>query len=155
MIELFKKKESQYNDILDILASSNIEEFYYTEDNKRFFVNSRQRFKHLLNQSHHCYFVNDDEINNKGVILIWRSKTNDLTRRFVKVAANNPQTAKNLLNLLLWAYPGELYAKIKKNSQFAYAFKSKQFKFEGDRGAEIFLKKTKSLARLEPSKTKE
>jgi hypothetical protein len=155
MIELFKGKKYQYNEIIDILSSANVEEFYFTENNQRFFVNTREHFKKLLSQSHSCYYVNDDSINNKGVILVWRSKTNDLVRRYVKVAANTPQTAKNLLNLLLWAYPQELYTKIKKNSPYAYVFKGKGFKFEGDRGTEILLKRMKSLPRADFSKTKD
>ncbi len=158
MIELFKKSKSQYNDILEILESANKDEFYFTEGNKRFFITNVAEFKRLLNQSHHCYFVNDPLINSKGVILIWKSKTQEsgsLVRRYVKIAANNNQTAKNLLNLLLWAYPQELYSKIKKNSPFAYIFKSKKFMFEGDRGTEILLKKIGTLSRVEPYKNKE
>lgn len=152
MIELFKKRKYQYNDIAEILSDINKEELYFTENNQRFFINNVLDFKKLLKHSHHCYYLIDESTNSKGLVLIWKSQHGTVVRRFVKLIANNSSTAKKLLNLLLWAYPQELYIKVRKNSEYAYIFKGRGFKFEGDRGTEILLKKMKSLPIIEASR---
>ena len=81
----------------------------------------------------------------EGVILIWKGVGGKVSRNYVKVNAVNRWIATKLLTVLLWERLGDLYAKIKKNSNYLKIFKEKLFGFAGYRGEELLLYRKKFI----------
>lgn len=143
MIELLRNKESQLIDLLDIVKSCNNEEFYYTENNERKFIENTKDLKKLFKTSHHIFYEYDDVTGKKGVILVWKSFGGDIKRSYVKFVADSEDTVRRLLTILLWNYGQELYLKVNKNSPFVRLFRAKGFKFMGGRGTQVLLMRPK------------
>lgn len=123
--------------ILDYLQTKKDDNFYITEDNKRFVVDSLDLFKKLLIKSTKVFVMIERDV--KGIILVWKSIGNGITRYHIKITADNEQVARDLLTALLWSEFKQLYIKLKKTSPLITVFKEKGFVFMGDRGKEILL----------------
>lgn len=141
MVNCFKKKQSEFLDLLEIIENCSDDDFYLTRNNKRIFIKTSDNLKIILNESHHIYYENLDT--EKGIILIWKSVGADIKRNYIKIAASNSGVARRLLTTLLWHYPESVFIKIKKNSPLIPIFKEKGFKFIGGRGSQILLERSK------------
>lgn len=144
MIEKFNGSSTHYNELLYIISNCNTEDFYLTENNERVFINNKVNLKKLIKQSYQIYFLNDYDMERFGVILVWKSVGGETIRNYVKVVSNSYEATRDLITALLWNYNNEIYTKIKKDSSILKAFYSKGFRFEGGRGTQVLLKRTKS-----------
>lgn len=134
-------KDTEFHELLDVIETfgKSNEDFYFTHNNERIYVNDTLSLKRLLNESHTVFYENSEY--SKGVILIWKSIGADVKRNYVKILADSPNTARNLLTILLWNFDENLNVKINKSSLFIPIFKEKGFKFIGGRGTQILLEK--------------
>ena len=124
--------------LVEFLNNNNNYDFYLTKDNSRLYITDVQSLRMLLRESIDVY-AQKEKGNFTGVILLWRSSGGGKSRFFVKLVAKDKKVAKDLLTVLLWNTNMELYAKIRKDSEFLQVFKSKGFKFKGGRGVQILL----------------
>lgn len=140
MVERLQKQ--YFKDILIFLKENRNPDFYFTDNNIRKYIIEESDLKYLIKTSkyHYCCLDRGDVI---GIILVWNSIGNNVSRGFVKLHAINEKIADNLLSVLLWNCKQDLYTKIKKNSKFLNIFRNKNFKFIGDRGKELLLLKSK------------
>lgn len=136
-------KDTEFHELLDVIENfgKSSEDFYFTHNNERIYVNDSNSLKNLLNESHTVFYENSES--SKGVILVWKSIGADIKRNYVKLLADSPNTARNLLTILLWNFDDKLCVKINKSSLFIPIFKEKGFKFIGGRGSQILLEKGK------------
>jgi hypothetical protein len=143
MILKYQSKED-FIELLEILSECDTQDFYLTKNNKRLIVNNSNLLDQLLKESYHVFYIN--ESSRKGIILIWKSFGGDKERNFVKLIANNVQTAQDLITILNWVHDKTLFVKIKKTSPFLSIFRDKgDFCFSGGRGSEILLIKEKFI----------
>jgi len=114
-------------------------DFYYTEKNIRKFVSQEKDLKIFLRMLNNIFvYSQSQEI--KGVISTWCSDYSGVRRIFVKIDALDAYVAEKMLTCLLWNTKIDLYFKVKKKySKIIDVFKSKGFRFCGDRGREILL----------------
>lgn len=126
--------------IVEFLNKTNNYDFYLTKNNSRVYITDAYTLSQLFKESVHVFAqkVKGDFV---GLILLWRSTGGGKSRYFVKVVADTPQIAKDLLTVLLWNTRQEMYVKIRKDSEFLSVFKFKGFKFKGGRGVQILLHK--------------
>lgn len=145
MISLFNNTKNQVADLADILSNCKSDDFYITENNQRVIVDNVDILKRMLYQSNNIYYINDYDTDRKGILLVWKSINNDITRNYVKFIAKDADSLRDLLTVFLWNYPNELYIKIDKQSKFLKTFYSKGFRFSGGRGNQVLLKKDKRI----------
>lgn len=143
MIQLYKNTVAEFNELSDIVTEYNSPDFYITENNQRVSVNNSRSLKKLIKQSHIIYYVNDYEMGYKGLLVIYKSISNDVTRNYIKILTSDYETVRDLLTVLSWNYGEELYVKLQKNSPYLKAFYTKGFRFSGGRGEQILLKREK------------
>ena len=113
-------------------------DFYYTENNNRQFIDNEKDLKNLIKISK-TIFVLEEKGEILGIILLWIADGNNIKRYFVKMNALNNKVANDLLSVLLWNCDKELYVKLKKDSSLIDIYKRKGFKFKGNRGNELLL----------------
>jgi hypothetical protein len=143
MIDRLKNRD--LCDILDYIKHNRDTDFYITENNERKFFASRRDVKIMFKSI--CTFRSTDtkgEID--GMVFIWKSLGNNIPRYYLKITAQNEDIGQKLLKVLLWNFGHlELYVKINKQNKLLTALKIHGFKFFGDRGKEVLLKKDKFL----------
>lgn len=114
-------------------------DFYITKDNVRIALrdNPEVLFDYLQKGDRLAYEVDGE----KGIALVtgWSDKAN---RKYVKVLTKDMDLANALLKVINWQVKIDLYAKVKKNNPIAKVFQRNGYKFMGDRGSEILLKRT-------------
>ena len=140
MIQYYSSKKRI--DLLFFVKNNFNEDFYVTINNKRKFVVNSETLNLFLKNSFNV-LLNYENGDINGVIGVWKSNGANIERSYVKLLASNYKVAYKLLSVLLWNTKRELFVKIKKNSSFLSLFKEKGFKFFGDRGSEILLKRDK------------
>ena len=138
MIEQLTKKPKKYEEIIIFLTNQFDYDFYITENNVRLYMTDKSNLKKFLRQSS-LVFYKKEKGDYKGIIGVFKSIGGGKTRYYVKVAAVNFNTAKDLLTVLLWNFEKDLYIKIRKDSKFVSAFKNKGFRFRGGRRCQILL----------------
>ena len=143
MIDRLKKKDLY--SILDYCVHNKDNDFYLTEQNERKFFNSVSDIKKLFKC--HCLFGSINEKGDvEGIAIIWKSLGNNIIRHYLKITAQNEKIGERILKVLLWNFGHyELYIKINKQNRLLTTLKIHGFKFAGDRGKEILLKKDKFL----------
>ncbi len=132
------KTKTELANLTNFISSHVHSDFYYTENNRRIFVNRFKVLKNLLNQSHHILVSKDKEAID-GVIMIWKGIAEDSKRSYIKINTLNNSIAIKLITVLLWNITTPLYVKIKKDSPYKDAFRSKRFIFVADRGRELLI----------------
>ena len=137
---LNKNNKKNYPWLLELLQFNFDYDFYFTENNSRYYITDEITLKKLFRSSDDIY-VTEKDGDYSGIILLWRSKSGMTNRYYVKLVAINTEVAKNLLTALVWNIDKEVFVKIRKNSKFLKVFKSKGFKFKGGRGVQILLKR--------------
>lgn len=137
MVENYNKKH--FLSLLEFFKFNFNNDFYITSNNIRNFIKDDKSLKLLLKESKDVRIV-EEKGDILGLILLWKSFGNNITRFYVKLSAINKKIADQLLTVLLWNVKDEIYTKIKKDSSLLTIFKNKGFVFSGFRGTEILLK---------------
>lgn len=132
--QLTKKEKvvinSIYTEISDIYG-----DFYITQNNLRLYLKENI---HILYKA----LEKGDKVifGEEGIIFItgWSDKSD---RKYVKILAKDSDNADKLIKVLNWNLQQELYIKIKKNNPIKVALQRNGFRFKGDRGAEVLLRR--------------
>lgn len=123
--------------ILDFILQDIIDEFrdfYITKHNLRLFIKDN---KHLLFEA----LKNGDKVvfsEEEGIVFVTGFSDN-ADRKYLKILANDLESANKLVKVLLWNIEVELWAKIKKNNPILSVLQKNGFIFRGNRGKEILL----------------
>jgi len=139
MIEPFRNgKRADYNGLLSFIKTNFDYDFYYTHENSRIYVGDINQLKQFIKSSVQVYTVeeNGDCV---GCVLLWTSIGGGKKRHYIKIKANTPEIARNLITVLLWNAKQEVYAKIRKDNKFLAVLRTKGFKFLGGRGIQLLL----------------
>jgi len=116
-------------------------DFYYTENNKRFFVADPYTIKNLFANSKKIVVV-ETPTGIDGIAVVWRGVGGDKARDYVKINAPDRDTAYKLLDVLLDNYNKELYVKVRKDFDYLDILKKFGFRWYHNRGKEVLLKRT-------------
>jgi len=134
--QISKKQCKVVKSILDELTDE-YRDFYITKSNFRLFIKENE---HLLFEA----LQRGDKIvfeEGKGIAFItgWSDKS---PRKYLKILAEDNDSANRLLKVLLWNVKEDLYIKIKKTNPIIEILKRNYFIFKGNRGKEmLFVKK--------------
>lgn len=139
MIEVYRKTQSEQIEILDAINLFNSDDLYLIENNERIRINGLKILKKLIKSCHHLYLSTDDV--DKGFVLVESIIENEVQKNYVKLVANNRDTAKKLIDVLSWNYNKELCVKIRKDSPYIDAFRAKGFRFDCSKGPQLVLKR--------------
>lgn len=142
MIEKLTKRDSL--SILEYCLNNKDNDFYLTENNERKFFNKQTDINKLFKCT--CLYGYVDKGDVKGLAIIWKSLGNNVTRYYLKITAQEENIGQKVLKVILWNFGHfELYIKVSKQNKLLQILKLHGFKFAGDRGKEILLKKDKFL----------
>lgn len=143
-----KLKKEDYLDVYCLVENNRDYGFYITKNNKRILINSLEIVKEIIKD---CIKYNEillgyykgQEL--KGILFTIGKK--DKQRNYLKIYYDrNSKILNGLLDGLNWHCEKEIWAKIyKKNRHLINILMSKKckFKFAGDRGSHILLKRDK------------
>jgi len=131
-------KEKHYLDLLGFVIDNTNNEFYYTENNLRKIIRDDTTLKTLLKNAHDIY-VDENDGNISGIIMLWEAVGGDKKREYVKFSVYNESYLNNLLKIFSYETKGDLYIKIKKDSKYLQCFKNNGFQFKNGRGSEVLL----------------
>lgn len=136
-------KDKHFLEVFEFIKNNYDTDFYDTCNNDRIFINTEKDLNNLLSSSTEIY-VNDNNEEITGIILLWKSVGNGIKRYYVKVNALNEESVDKLLTALLWNNGvKDLYIKCKKYSPYIKIFKDKGFVFNHFRGRELLLLRQK------------
>uniref|UniRef100_A0A6M3JR87 N-acetyltransferase domain-containing protein n=1 Tax=viral metagenome TaxID=1070528 RepID=A0A6M3JR87_9ZZZZ len=141
MIEIYRNKN--FLSLWDFFRNNVNEDFYITSNNSRLIIKDDKSIKIMLKECSSVMIIeNKGDI--EGVICLWKSIGNNITRTYIKLNAINEHIADDLIKVLLWNIKNiDLFVKIRKNSKFYKVFRNNLFNFLGDRGNEVLLLRTK------------
>jgi len=133
--KLKKKEEFQVETLLSELTDY-YGDFYITRNNLRLFIKENI---HLLFE---CLSKGDKIVYNdhEGIVLL-TGYSDKAPRKYIKILSRDDSSADKLLKILIWQTDCDLWAKIKKNNPIKRVLQNNNFKFAGDRGKEILLKR--------------
>jgi len=118
------------NEVIDIYS-----DFYLTKNNLRYYIKENIEILYKsLHDGDKTIFI-DGGI---AVILGWSDKS---PRKYLKLLAKDNKIADRLIKNINWNITEELYCKIKKNNPLKNILLQNKWKFAGDRGKEILLKR--------------
>ena len=111
-------------------------DFYFTADNKRVYIDTVRKFKNLLKESSYCLLSEneDSDYGVDGILITWNSIGGDKKRHYLKFVTENENALINLLRVFSWDNNIDLFCKLNKNHKKINTLKSKGFKFRGLRG---------------------
>lgn len=133
---LSKKGKKQVSSIIEEFRDL-YNDFYITKNNLRLPIKENIDLLYtLLNKGDKIIF---DE---KGVLVVL-GYSDKSPRKYVKILTENEKVADKLIKNLNWNILGELYCKIKKINPLKNILLRNKWKFVGDRGKEILLKREK------------
>lgn len=145
MIKLLTKRdENTLIDLFDYLKNNRDRDFYLTENNKRYYINSYGLLKKLLKNTTQIYASDNNGVI-EGIILIWKAFGKGVSRNYIKLNAKNKKIADDLLTVLLWNYGGELYIKFKENSPNVKLFLNHNFEEFYVRDSNVLLRRRKDM----------
>lgn len=137
MVTTLKKKQ-HYNLSL-FLSTNRDEDFYYTLDNKRFYIKSIRDIKRVTKNSPEI-LIHEEGSKIEGTAFIWKGIGAGVSRKYIKMLATDEKVADKLLSILLWNFNGkEIFIKLNKTSKLLNLFLHKGFTFFHDRGKEVLL----------------
>ena len=131
---LSKKDKKQVSSILDELVDI-YSDFYLTKKNLRYYIkeNLDLLFKSLHN--------GDKIIFDEGGVAFVTGWSDNSPRKYLKLISKNEKIANKLIKNINWNITEKLYCKIKKRNPLKKILLKNQWKFAGDRGKEILLKR--------------
>jgi len=131
---LSKKDKKQIFNILNELTDL-YRDFYITRNNLRYYIKENISLLYkLLTQGDKIIF---DE-NSIAIITGWSDKS---PRKYLKLLAKDEKIADKLVKNINWNISEELYCKIKKKNPLRTILLKNKWKFAGDRGKELLLKR--------------
>jgi len=123
--------ESILNELTDIYG-----DFYITKNNLRLFIKeNKDLLFNAIEKVDKLVYAED-----KGIILII-GFSEKVSRKYIKILAKDEESADHLLKVVNWNVEEDLWAKVKKNNPIRRVLQRNNYKFAGDRGAEILLNK--------------
>jgi len=142
MIEQYTGKKKDKERLFGFVSEGVDSDFYLTENNQRIFQFDRPSFNKLMRSSIATYYLQDrgDVV---GIGIVWKSKSGEVSRYYVKIKSKDSNVAKDILTVILWNSPVKtLHAKLNKDSRYFKIFTYKGFKWFHGRGKEILLSRT-------------
>ena len=131
---LSKKDKKQVSSILNELVDI-YSDFYITRNNIRLYIKENIDILYkLLNNGDKIIF------DGEGVVVIvgWSDKS---PRKYLKLLTKNEQIADRLIKNINWNVSEELFCKIKKTNPLKNILLRNRWKFVGNRGKEVLLKR--------------
>ena len=110
-------------------------DFYITRNNIRLYI------KENIEILYKCLHNGDKIIfNEEGIVIVtgWSDKS---PRKYLKLLAKDDKITDKLIKNINWNISEELYCKIKKTNPLKNILLKNRWKFAGDRGKEILLKR--------------
>lgn len=132
----FTEKEKLEIEILISELKDLYGDFYITRNNIRLYI--KENIHLLFDSLNKGDFLVYEK--NKGVLLVTGFSDN-AKRIYVKILAKDLDSTEKLIKNAIWHCECPLYIKIKKNNPIIPILKNNNFKFLGDRGKEILLKR--------------
>lgn len=144
-----KVKRLKNKDFLDVYSlideCKDFRNFYITKNNVRYPIKDYEVIKKIINDctkySEILYgYFKESKLIAIALIIGFREKT----RKYIKILAKeeNFKVLDDLVRVLFWNHGQETFAKVKKDSKILIAvLKKNKFKFLGDRGREVLLKR--------------
>lgn len=131
---LSKKDKEQVSSILKEL-SDYYSDFYITRNNIRLYIKENIEILYkLLSKGDKIIFEEDG----LAIISGWSDKS---PRKYMKLLAKDDKITDKLIKNINWNISEELYCKIKKTNPLKNILLKNRWKFAGDRGKEILLKR--------------
>ena len=141
MIEIMHPhKNIDYTGILDLVKTMRDSDFYFTENNERFYVTDFSTLKRFLRACRFIY-VKKEKGEYRGLVMLWKSTGGGKDRYYLKMCALTPNDARDLMTVLLWNVSKEIFVKIRKENKILPVIRSKGFRFLGGRGIQVLLSK--------------
>jgi len=141
MVIQYKTKD--FTGLSEFVKNNLDDDFYITSNNQRLQIKDEKSLKIFLKESRNI-MITEERGDVLGVIALWKSIGNGITRYYIKQNSCDEKIADKLLTVFLWNVNTDLYIKIKKSSKFYKVFRNQQFNFKGDRGTQTLLVYTKS-----------
>jgi hypothetical protein len=132
MVESLNIKKHQIG-LNEFLKNYRNDDFYLTEKDHRVFIRDEISLKKLLKSSIYSYVI-EEKGDILGLIVLWKSVVEGLTKYYVKLNARDNDIAERLITNLVWNCDKEMRVKLSRYSKFLKAFYNKGFCFIGNRG---------------------
>lgn len=132
MVELLNIKKHRIG-LIDFLNNYHNKDFYFTEKDYRVLIKDEVSLKKLLKSSIYSYVI-EEKGDILGLIVLWKSIVEELTKYYVKLNAKDNDIAERLITNLIWNCDKEMRVKLNRYSKFLKAFYNKGFNFIGNRG---------------------
>jgi len=133
-------KKTNFCSLLNFIVNERDYDFYFTENNERFYVTDEKSLKRFIKVCRFIYVL-EEKGEYQGIIMLWKSTGAGTDRYYLKMRAENDKVANGLITVLLWNTQKEVFAKIRKDSKFFSVLKQKGFRFLGGRGVQVLLSK--------------
>jgi len=141
MIEAFKFHKSINSDLVNFI--SNKDNLYLTSNNKRQPIRTLGDLKQLFRES--SYAIRKEEAGTtRALLFVWKATGVGVNRSYVKIEYETIADADDLLMVLNWNFPKEVYVKLEKQSPLINSFRKKGFKFYHDRDNEVLLLRSRN-----------
>jgi hypothetical protein len=132
MVELLNIKKHQTG-LNEFLKNYRNDDFYLTEKDYKVLIRNEVSLKKLLKSSIYSYVI-EEKGDILGLIVLWKSVVEGLTKYYVKLNAIDNDSAERLITNLVWNCDKEMRVKLSRYSKFLKAFYNKGFNFIGNGG---------------------
>lgn len=138
---LSEKEKLEISGLIDDISDP-FGEFFITKDNLRLFIRENKAlFFESLKKGNKIVYSEED-----GIILIVGYSDNS-PRKYIKVLSRNLESAERLLKVLYWNVKEDLWAKVKKENPIRRVLQNNRFRFAGNRGREVLIRKVFELVK--------
>lgn len=132
MVELLNIKKHQLG-LNEFLKNYHNDDFYLTEKDHRVLIKDEISLKKLLRSSIYSYVI-EEKGDILGLIVLWKSEVEGVTKYYVKLNAKDQDSAERLITNLVWNCDKEMRVKLSRYNKFLKTFYDKGFCFIGNRG---------------------
>jgi hypothetical protein len=147
MIEVLKLGKKYNSELEQFLVNKN--NLYITREGKRHRIKTLKDFKVLLREC--SYSIRKYQgSTTSAILLVWKSDYQGIKRNYIKIEYTNLVDVDDLLMVLNWQFPKEIYVKLEKASPAIQCFRRKGFRFCTERGNEVLLFREKNDRRFIP-----
>ena len=145
MIEQLKLGKKYNSNLIDFISSKNT--LYITKDGKRVKISTLKDLRALLRECSFAIQKREGTIIT-GLLFVWKSDYLGNKRSYVKAVYNEVRDLDDLLMMLNWTFPREVYSKIDKERLAVDSFRKKGFKICTERGEEVLLFRSRNDRRF-------
>lgn len=139
MIERFPvRNRNERMWLLDLISKTANQDFYFYDNGSRNYIVDDQSLKNLFKNSSHV-FIKKEKGDYVGIVLVNKENVSGEIRHYIKIVAKNNKIAEDILTVLLWNFPKQLFAKIRNDSRFVSVLKQKGFRFDSEKGCQLLL----------------